>query len=117
MRAATAQSGGGDRAAAEHQRRLGQPVADAMRPDRERIGQNDTAAAESEGKQIGHAEQRADLANLDDRIGFPRKVVPKLADIGRSAVDIELVAPEAKLMTGSAIAMSADMTVPSSRRN
>jgi hypothetical protein len=43
--------------------------------------------------------------------------VPKLADIGRSAVDIELVAPEAKFMTGSAIAMSADMTVPSSRRN
>jgi hypothetical protein len=37
-----------------------------MRPDRERIGQNDTAAAGSEGKQIGQAEQRADLANLDD---------------------------------------------------
>jgi hypothetical protein len=34
-----------------------------------------------------------------------RKAVPR----------IELVAPEAKLMTGNAIAMSADMTVPPAR--
>ena len=107
--------GGGDRAAAEHQRRLGQPVADAMRPDRERIGQSDTAAAEkARENKSGMRNSVRTSANLDDRIGFPR--MPKLADIGRSAVDIELVALEAKLMTGSAIAM-ADMTVPSSRRN
>ena len=31
----------------------------------------------------------------------------------KAAPRIELVAPEAKLMTGNAIAMSADMTVPS----
>ena len=81
--------GSGDRVAAEHQRRLGQPVADAVRSYRQRVGRNDTAAAESEGKQIGHAEQRAHLADLDDRVGFPRKAVAKLADIGRSAADID----------------------------
>jgi hypothetical protein len=86
-----------------------------MRPDRERIGQSDTAAAEkARENKSGMRNSVRTSANLDDRIGFPR--MPKLADIGRSAVDIELVALEAKLMTGSAIAM-ADMTVPSSRRN
>ena len=65
--------GGGDRTAAEHQRRLGQAVADAVRSDSQRVGRNDTAAAESERKQIGHAEQRAHLADLDDRVGLARK--------------------------------------------
>ena len=49
------------------------------------------------------ADDEAIFADIVRSLGRDRKAVPR----------IELVAPEAKLMTSSAIAASADITVPS----
>ena len=90
---------------------------------------HDAAAAEPDRIEVRHAEQRAHPADLDDRIGLARKaaaqlptsveVPPTSTTIASASPDrkaaprIELVAPDAKLMTGSAVAASADITVPS----
>jgi hypothetical protein len=77
------------RGAAKDQRLLSQPAADAARPDNRRIAGDRAAAAEPDRQQIPHTEQPAHAADLDDRIRFARKAAAQLADIGRSAADID----------------------------
>ena len=81
--------GRGHCAAAEDQRFSGQPIADTLRSDGERVWFDKAAAAERDRQQIRHAEERAHAAHLDDRIGFARKTAAQLADIGRRAAHID----------------------------
>ena len=85
--AATAISVAVNVCAAEHKCVLRQPVADAERADAN--GSVDmAAAAEPDRQQVGHPEQRAHAADLDDGIGLARKAVAKLADIGGCTADV-----------------------------
>ena len=47
------------------------------------------AAAQSEREQIGHSEERANAADLDDVVGLARKAVTEGADVGRRAADVD----------------------------
>jgi len=75
--------------ATEDQPLLDQPVPDAFRSDRKRVGMNEAAAAEPDRQQIRHAEQGAHAADLDDRVRLARKSAADLPDIRRCAADID----------------------------
>src|SRR5437867_3614496 len=64
-------------------------ITDADRADRERVERDVAAAAQSEREQIGHSEERANAADLDDVVGLARKAVTEGADVGRRAADVD----------------------------
>src|SRR5439155_17995903 len=73
--------GHGQCLAAKHQRLLGEAIADALWPDRDGALADNAAAAEPDREQVGHAEQGAHFADLDDGISLARKAAAQLPDI------------------------------------
>ena len=79
----------GELCAAEHERFLGQPEADALRSDRDLRGVHQASAAKPDRDQVGHPEQRAHAAHMHHRVGLPREAVLQVTEIRRSAADVD----------------------------
>src|SRR5690606_10181708 len=74
--------------AAEDQRFLRQPVADALRSDGTRLEIHEAAAAKGNGTDVGHAEERTDAANFDDAVRLPGESLVEAAEIRSGSADV-----------------------------
>jgi hypothetical protein len=79
----------GERAAAEDQRLLVQPVAHAVRSDAFVVGADARAAAESDAVDVGHAEIGAHAAHVHCRAGRAREALLQHADVAGGAADVD----------------------------
>src|SRR4051794_16606582 len=75
--------------ATKYQRVLGEPEANALRANRERVWIDVASAAEADRDEVGHTEKRAHSADRDSIIGLTWEPTAQVAEVGGGSADID----------------------------